>query len=147
MNAWIGRIWPALEGHPSESELQAYVDGELEPVSRREVYRHLAYCARCKEKVAASHRILNLIAAADLEEDVLSETRERLFRKLQEQQAGPASARMRAEVQGLLGTAAAVHLVLSSGRIPAPVEAQITAFLGTRAAMQFRRRWMAVSGT
>jgi anti-sigma factor RsiW len=147
MISWIGRILPALEGHPSEGQLQAYADGELEPVSRREVYRHLTYCVRCQGKVDASRQVMGLIAAAEPDANLLSDTRERLFRKLQEQQTRPASARMRAEVQGLLGTAAAIHLALSSASIPASVEAQITAFLGARAAAQFRRRWMTASGT
>ena len=38
--------------HPTEGNLQAYVDGELPPGKRQEIVQHLSACAACREKTA-----------------------------------------------------------------------------------------------
>jgi anti-sigma factor ChrR (cupin superfamily) len=146
MKDWIAQLASLTATHPSEATLQSYADGELQPWKRRRVFRHVSRCSTCRDLLEEDRAVLQFISATDPSARTLADTRERLFERLQWESTHPAAAVMRHEILGLLGRTAAGAVTRLSSTIPPPLEAQIVAFLGTRAALRFRQRWTAAAG-
>jgi hypothetical protein len=70
--------------HPTESQLNEYLDGELETGSRRSIETHLAGCAACRQALDELRRLsagLALLPEEPLQADLAARVLERLPRR------------------------------------------------------------------
>ncbi len=139
------KTWFNLAGHPAETVLQAYANGELEGRARRHVFRHVSICPSCRDTVQTDRELLRFLTSVDPGSAALANTRQKLFERIQSESSGAVATRMRQEMAGLLGKAAADRLVGMPGSLPPAVETQLVALLGTRAATRFHERWAAAA--
>ena len=104
-----------MECHEAEALLGAYLDGELEPAVSASVRAHAETCVTCRQRLADMHSIGRMVRQAPY-----YQAPEALRARLT--QARP---RSRA-TSHLLAWAAAVVMVVSSGRGVRPLDAALT---------------------
>src|SRR5688500_15884789 len=50
-----------MTNHPKDEQLAAFIDGQLDDVTRRQVVEHIASCAECREVVMVADEVVQIL--------------------------------------------------------------------------------------